>query len=288
MAKQTVLPVRAYLIHITHYDPRWVAQKEQEKPFDLKVGLEIVDAMAESQMNTLIVACSDGLKYKSHPELKRHYSVPMRVLKELAAAARARNIEVVPKLNFSQSHLHRHNDWFAPHHRLFDNDEYFRLSFEVADEILSVVGGAKFFHVGMDEDHNRSIRQYCQAIITLRKLLKKRGLRTIIWNDSANQWRAADVHKEKSLAAEKAIPKDVVQVVWDYKTVKTPILRRVVDQGFELWGAPGPTEELVTKMRQTLLRLGGKGIVLTRWIPCVQENRQTLVDGIRQFGPLCQ
>jgi len=288
MARRSILPIRGYLLHITHYDPKWVAEKDHEKPFDLDVGLELIEAMAEAELNTLIIACSDGLKYKSHPELKRPYSVPMSVLKKLATAARAKDIQVIPKLNFSQSHFHQHNHWFRPHNKLFDNEEYYRLAFEVVDEILATVGKARCFHIGMDEDHSRSIRQYCRAIVTLRRLLKKRGLRTIIWNDSANRWPAADVHKEKSLAAEKVIPRDIVQVVWDYKRVQSAILRRVRNESFELWAAPGQTPELVTKMRRALLRLDGRGVLLTRWIPCIVENRQTLLDGIRELGPLCK
>jgi len=288
MAKRPIVPIRGYLLHITHYDPRWVAAKAHEKPFDLDVGLELIEAMAEVELNTLIIACSDGLKYKSHPELKRPYSVPMSVLKKLAAAARARNIEVIPKLNFSQSHFHQHNHWFRPHNWLFDSQEYYRLALEVIDEILAAVGNARYFHIGMDEDHNRSIRQYCRAIVALRRLLKKRRLRTIIWNDSANKFPSMEVHREKSLAAEEAIPRDIVQVVWDYKRVRPAVLRRVRNQGFELWAAPGRTPELVTKTRRALLRLDGRGILLTRWMPCIAQNRRTLLDDIRELGPLCK
>ncbi|HUT25551.1 MAG TPA: hypothetical protein VM492_14490, partial [Sumerlaeia bacterium] len=107
MANKEEIAVRGFLIHITHYDPRWVERKPREKPFDLDIGLEVVDAMAEVGMNLLAIDCADGVRYKSHPELTRHYSVPMGHLKKLVARARKHGIEVAPKLNFSHSHINQ-------------------------------------------------------------------------------------------------------------------------------------------------------------------------------------
>ena len=58
--KSKVLPIRGFLIHVTHYDGKWIADKPKEKPFDLKLGLDIVDAMAEADMNLLVIATSKG------------------------------------------------------------------------------------------------------------------------------------------------------------------------------------------------------------------------------------
>ena len=287
MTKQRTLPVRGFLLHITHYDPVWAANKETEKPFDLHVGLELIDAMAEAGLNLLGIDCADGLKYESHPELSRHYSVPMSALRELVERAVAHEIEVMPKLNFAQSALHQHNHWFRPHNRLFDSEEYWQLAFELIDEILDVVKPPRFFHVGMDEDHWRSYRQYVEAIKTLQSGLKERGVRAVIWNDSACAWPAAEIHGEKSLAAEKDISRDVVQALWDYGGVKLDILRRIRQEGFELWGAPGSGPERVEKMRDALSDCGGSGILLTCWRPCVQENRDAMLNLIRTCGPVC-
>jgi len=288
MAVEKTLPVRGFLLHITHYDPVWAENKEAEKPFDLNVGLQLIDAMYQAGLNLLVIDCADGLKYESHPELARHYSVPMSTLRELAKRAASHGIEVMPKLNFAQSALHQHNHWFRPHNRLFDSEEYWKLAFEVVDEILDVVKPQRFFHIGMDEDHWRSYRQYVEAIKTLHRGLKERGLRAVIWNDSACEWPAAEIHRAKSLAAEKAIPRDVVQVLWDYGGVKPDILRRIREEGFELWGAPGGKPEQVEKMRDALLACGGTGILLTRWTPCVAANRESLLDLILTCGPPCQ
>jgi len=95
--------VRGFLIHISHYDPQWCKVKAREKPFDLDLGLEIVDTMWEVGLNLLVIDCADGVRYKSHPELARKYTVPMSHLGKLVNRAQEKGIEVVPKLNFSQS-----------------------------------------------------------------------------------------------------------------------------------------------------------------------------------------
>ncbi|MHB9131390.1 MAG: hypothetical protein ACYDBB_09910 [Armatimonadota bacterium] len=280
------LPIRGYLIHMTHYDPVWVERKAQEKPFDLEVGLEIVETLADIGFNMLIVACSDGVQYAGHPELARHYTVPMSDLETLVTRARACGLEIVPKLNFSQSAVHQHNHWFRPHHDLFDTDEYWQKGFEVIDEIIGVCKPERFFHIGMDEDHQRSYSQYAKAICTLHDGLAQRGLRTIIWNDSECDWPAADIHKEKSLFAEERIPTDVVELLWNYWDIRSQALPRLRDRGFEVWLAPGGDAEHAKGWRQALLERDGAGMVVTHWTPCIQENRQQLLDRITTLGPI--
>jgi hypothetical protein len=112
--------VRAYLLHLTHYDPSWCRRKAWERPFSLRLALEAVDAMAAAGYTTLVVDCEDAVRYESHPELARPYTAPMRDLATLARHAHQRGLDVVPKINFSQSHWHCHNHWFRPHHLLFE------------------------------------------------------------------------------------------------------------------------------------------------------------------------
>jgi hypothetical protein len=286
MSAARAVPIRGYLIHITHYDPSWVKRKARERPFDLGVGLEMVEAMADAGLNLLVVDCADGVTYKSHPELKRSYSVPMAHVRRLAAQARKHDIEVVPKLNFAQSALHQHNHWFRPYHRLFDSEEYWRRAFRLADELIQACEPPRFFHIGMDEDHDRSHAQYAAAICTLRDGLRERGLRAVMWKDQQS-YSAADVHAEKSRAAEARIPRDVVQVVWHYHTVLTDVVRRLRRKGFDVWGAPGRDPDQVRGWRDAILRYGGTGLLLTRWVPCRPGNRAELLRQIRTLGPIC-
>jgi hypothetical protein len=260
MGRTHKIPVRAFLMHITHYDPKWFREKPREKPFDLKLGLEVIDELAKHKFNTLIIDCEDGVIFKSHPELARHYSVPMGVLKRLVLRAHSYGMDVIPKTNFSRSRIHKHNHWMNPHSsRHFDTPQYWETAFELIDELIKVCRPKRFYHIGMDEDHDRTFHQYFNAILTLHEGLRKRGLRPVIWNDTAHGGIAL-IHARKSRAAERVIPHDVVQVVWDYSRPQGKIVKRLVDAGFDVWGAPGwPQAKKARLWREALKSHGGKG-----------------------------
>ena len=285
-------PVLGYLLHLTHYDPKWILTKSREKSFDPEVAREIIDALAAQGFNTLLLGVSDGVRYRSHPELKKRYSVPMNQLVELAGYARARGLDIVPKLNFSRSPTNCHNHWMrAPGeawHEHFDDAHYWKTAFEIIDEVIDACRPARFFHVGMDEDHERSARQYCDALATLRTGLRKRKLRTVSWSDSALDYASGQVYREKSEFAEAGnVPRDIVRIVWNYWAVPEKEMKKVSAQGMELWGAPGwNSTDQASKFRESLFRAGGSGLVMTRWIPCRKRNRRTILDLIERFGPI--
>ncbi len=285
MAKKDIIPIRGYLLHLTHYDPRWYKRKSREKPFNLNLGLEIIDVLAQVGFNLLVIDCADAVKYKSHPELARRYTVPMSHLKKLVNRARKHGMEVVPKLNFSCSRYHRHNHWFRPYNKLMDNDDYWRAAFELIDELIKTCRPRHYFHIGMDEDHERTHTQYIDAIMRLRYGLRRRGLRPLIWNDSSHRGLAL-VHAKKSLAAEKKIPKDIAQVVWDYRSAQSKHVYRLTREGFEVWGAPGQDAQQVFQWKQTILHHEGKGLLMTTWIPCRLSNRSKLLQLIWTVGPI--
>lgn len=286
-AEEREVPIRGFLIHITHYDPRWCKFKSEEKPFDLEVGLEIVKEISRVGMNLLVIDCADGVEYKSHPELARKYTIPMDYVERLVNKAREEGIEVVPKLNFSQSAYHKHNHWFRPHNALFDNHEYWRIAFEIIDELIQICRPTRYFHIGMDEDHDRAYSQYIEAIITLHEGLKERELRPMVWNDSACKLREQQIFVEKSLAAEKKIPRDIVQIVWDYTDVQPEIIRRLSERGFEVWAAPGREDSRqVLGWKQAVLDHGGEGLLMTTWLPSNRSTLPKILHLIRRFGPI--
>jgi hypothetical protein len=269
----------------------WWKRKARENPFDLDLALEIVDALAEEGFNLLAIDCADAVKYRSHPDLARRYTVPMSHLDRLASAARARGLDVVPKLNFSRSQLHHHNDWMlAPGetwHAHFDDAAYWERAFDLIDELIAVCQPKRYFHVGMDEDHDRSLAQYAEAIRVLHAGLKQRKLRTLIWNDTGIEYASGLVHAERSRAAEEVIPRQIIQVLWRYDAVPTAGVQRLRQLGFELWGAPGRRNPAqVRAFRDAVIRHGGKGLLMTAWIPCRKPNRRALLTGIHAMGPI--
>ncbi len=283
---------RGMLIHVTHLAPGgWIERKDTEEPFDLAVALDLLPLMADSGMNLLVVDIEDGVIYKSDPELTRHYSVPIEQMRTLADAARDHGMDVVPKLNFSKSGRNLHDKWMMPHWHhvswLKGIDTYFRVAEDLIAELTEVMGPRQFFHIGMDEDHYRSMPQYVDAIHRLQASVTKQGLRTIIWNDSCHDQpnMVAQVHAEKSVAAESLISKDIVHILWDYFGAHPDKVKRVASHGFEVWGAPGTTPDRVAAWRRAVEGNGGNGLLLTRWSKCSEKNRQMLTDLLKEVGP---
>ncbi len=299
------IETRGFLMHVSHYDPSWCARKDREEPFDLDVGKRVVEAMAEQGMNLLVVDCADGVRYRSHPELERHYTVPMEMLRELADCAHERGIDVAPKLNFAKSGRNRHDMWMAPHSDLVawrsGLEKYWQVAKDLIAELVEtcrpgrdVPSGhcrpgehpGRYFHVGMDEDHYRSLPQFVQDIVKLRGLVSEHDLTTVIWSDSCYDYveTGAQVHALKCLAAEPLLPTDLVQVLWDYDHAHPAGVRRRAEGGFTVWAAPGHTPEKVAEWRKAVVENGGSGLLMTCWIKCCRRNEDKLLGLVRGVG----
>ena len=284
------VPIRAFLLHVAFWGIR---KRPWEKPFDLDVAMEVVEALAEEQFTHVVIDCADGVRYRSHPELTRKNTAPMEHLVALAARARTLGLDVIPKLNFAQSRWHRHNDWMlGPEEgwrQHFDDEQYFEKAFDLIDELIEVCEPKRYFHIGMDEDHDRAYSQFVDAIKVMRAGLRKRKLRTIIWNDAGAGpgWNIAVHHREKSLAAEQALPKDVVHVLWQYRSVPTADIERVTGLGFPLWGAPGVRDlTQIAAFRDAVIDAGGRGLLMSTWLRTRPRTRKELLDRIRAVGPV--
>jgi hypothetical protein len=282
---------RGMLIHVTHIDPAWLPNKDREGPFDLAVALDLLPIMASQGMNTLIVDIEDGVEYTSHPEMKRSYSVPIEQMRILADGARGLGMDVIPKLNFSKSGRNLHDMWMKPHWDhvswLKDMDQYYAVAKDVIAELTEVMEPARFFHIGMDEDHYRSVEQYVDTIETLRSMVAGLGLRTVVWNDSCHYMKTkiAQVHADKCRTAEEHISKDIVHILWDYGRAHPEIVKRVSGRGFEVWAAPGQTPEMVAQWRQALEEGGGSGLIMTHWVKCDAAHKDILVNLLNTAGP---
>jgi hypothetical protein len=285
----SVLEHRGYLLHLTHYDPPHVAGKAREAGWEPAVARRVVDAAAEAGFNLLLVGVSDGIEYASHPELKRHYSRPGEELRALADYARERGLEVGAKLNLSESEINCHSHWMrAPGEAWydhFDDDYYWRTAFECIDEVIGLCRPERFFHVGMDEDHNRSCRQFVAAVRRLDAGVQERGLTTLTWSDSGIDYASGDVYVEKSERAEADPELDVVRVLWHYRLVPEAAARRIREEGKRLWCAPGWRDlAQAGRFRDLTKELGGEGILMTNWQVANGENEADLLGRIREAG----
>jgi len=281
--------VKGLLLHMTHYDPKWVKNKESEKLFSVSAGIEILEKMKESGFNMVILDIEDGVIYSSHPELTRHYSVPMDDLKQFAAKAHELGIEFVPKLNFSRSGRNLHDKWLSPHWSPLNfvsvRKEYRQTATDVIDEIIEVCKPQNYFHIGMDEDHHRSVSQYVETITFFHDYLQERGLKTVVWNDTSYENRdvIAQVHADKMRAAESQIPKDIVHIVWDYDLVHEGLIKRLSDYAFDVWIAPGGNKERIEQWKKVMEAEGGDGFLFTNWTKCSDENKERLLNQVEQL-----
>ncbi|GAG05318.1 unnamed protein product, partial [marine sediment metagenome] len=207
-------PLRALLIHMSHYDPRWCSWKRKEKPIDMDVAGNVIREAARARFNAIMIDVADGVIYRTHPELKRRYSVPMASLRKLVRLAESLGMEIIPKLNFSKSfHRHHHNKWMRPYNKLSDNDEYYRHAFALMVELVRVTR-PRYFHIGMDEDNEHTLKSYVSKVTALRNWLKDREIRTVQWVDLGKLWQPEVERKMR--AAVGRLPKDVMLTYWAY------------------------------------------------------------------------
>jgi len=288
------LKVLGLLTHITHYDPKWVPRKPEEGPFSLETGIRILEAMQKNGLNTIVVDIADGVIYESHPELQRHYSVPIGQLARFAGAAHDHGIDFVPKLNFAKSGRNLHDMWMKPHwsqrNFLRGRNEYWRVAGELIDELVSVCSPQHYFHIGMDEDHLRSVNQFVDAIQILTDKISAHNLRPVMWNDTCYENRnvIAQVHADKCRAAEPRIPKSVIQVLWDYDLVHHGIIERLAREEFDVWVAPGRDSGMIQQWKDLLSSEGGphgQGLLMSNWRKCNEENEPETINMINTFGP---
>jgi hypothetical protein len=170
-------------------------------------------------------------------------------------------------------------------HENFDTPAYWRRAFGIIDELIHECRPERFFHIGMDEEEHRSYTQYVQAIRTLCSGLRRRGLKTVMWNDSAISRAAGSLFVEKARYAEQRVPRGVVQVLWNYHLVPRQDIRRIRARGLPLWGAPGRGDVRQARaFRDDVLRNGGVGLLMTTWMPCRRSTRTQLLASVRAMG----
>ena len=95
-----------------------------------------------------------------------------------------------------------------PHSRWFDSDTYWEIGFELVDELISACKPERYFHIGMDEDTDRSHRRCAAAVCTLAEGVEARKLQAVMWKDidiiTPGMWEAPG---EKSKAARRPRPR---------------------------------------------------------------------------------
>jgi hypothetical protein len=196
----------------------------------------------------------------------------------------------VPKLNFSKSARNRHDEWMQPHASplvfTWTIDRYWDVAADLIKELVEVCRPETFFHIGMDEDHSRSLDQFVDAIERLRGIVAKQGLKTMIWSDAAHDSmdEIAQVHAQKCKAAEPLLSTDITQVLWHYRKHCPDDVARLRQRGFDVWAAPGQTAPLVADWKDAVEKCGGNGLLMTQWLKCSGKNEAAMLKLIRELG----
>ncbi|MBA4389173.1 MAG: hypothetical protein C0404_14465 [Verrucomicrobia bacterium] len=287
---------KAFLLHLTHYDPVWLKTKDTEKRFDRKTAEALIHTAAESGFNMLIIDIKDAVLYKSLPHLKKRYTVPMRELKELTSLGRKLGLEVVPKLNFSKSPEHRHSHWLWAEQCPPDSPASWKDALKAIDEIIGVMKPG-FLHVGMDEDDTRSPDEYKRALHFLYRQLKKRNLHMMMWADCGHRWRPAE--RWKVVPAIETLPRDVILMPWSYDHPLEDWTRKFMRWGFEVIGAASCIKPKKARKKHSLLKntrewmatiekTRALGIIVTQWTQCSRENAANMLKALRSCKRLLQ
>ena len=288
------VPLRAHLIHLTHYDSRWRDLRWCARPFDMDVARRVVAELGKLRYNYVVIDVGDAVRFRSNPKLARSWSAPMRRYVEIVRLARSLGMGVIPKFNFAKSprgkwRSNDHNGWFRPYDRLRDDEEYFGRAFGLIDELISADKPA-YFHIGMDEDFERTLPQYVRCIKILRRGLTARGIKTMRWVDLEKRWqpRRDQIKHEKAI---ELLPKDIVNVVWGY--VEHEPFRwvgRLRKKGYNVMGGSGgngargiQAERLlaVRALTREVVKHDATGMLSTAWLPLRRHWEKTILDVAR-------
>lgn len=273
-----------------------------ELELDQKMWDDAISTMSEEGCNLVVIDLGDAVRYESHPEIavKKAWSVE-RLYKELERM-RGLGLEPIPKLNFSAGH----DTWMGDYSRMVSTDEYYQFCTEIINEVSSIFGHPRFFHLGMDEEssshqqHNKVVVQrlndaWWKDFLFLNDAVEKNGSRSWIWPDYM-LWNSQEIKNKPDQFFQK-MPKSVVQGNWYYKEVfneedtAVKAYRELNANGYDQIPT-GSYHNYNTDSIGATVAFGKKnisdshllGFLQTFWRPTIEENRDRIIGGIKLLG----
>lgn len=176
---------------------------------------KMIEQMANSGLNMVVIDLGDGVQYESHPEIGVKNAWTPQHLKRKLKQMRSVGIEPIPKLNFSAGH----KTWLGPHRFSISSDTYYTVCRNLIDEVVDIFDSPRFLHLGMDEEtcshqatnHHAVVRKgelWWHDFYYLVDQVERNNVRSWIWSD--NVWRNKDEFLRK-------MPKSVIQSNWNYE-----------------------------------------------------------------------
>jgi len=190
----------------------------------------MIQTLAKFKINTILIEYGDRFPYKRHPLIVSSNTLTISEIKNLYKLAKENFIEVIPLLQ-SFGHLDYLLD-VKKYSYLNEGDnkggrqicpshpDSLKIFIEMAEEIISLSKGIRYFHIGGDETRYLGVCPKCRKraevigkgglyIEHINKVcgwIKKKGLRPIIWDDMICTFPET-IDK---------LDKDAVIMYWDY------------------------------------------------------------------------
>jgi hypothetical protein len=230
--------------------------------------------LSAAGVNVVIAEVDYGYEFQSHPEVRSEGYVTRAQARELAAAAHAQGIRLIPQLNcLGHQSWSKHTLPLLARHPEFDEtpgqfpenkDIYCRswcpqnpqvnpFVFALIDELIDGFQ-ADGFHVGMDEVFiiaspycprcrgGDPAKLFAKAVNDLREhIVRERKLEMLMWGDrlldsSTMHYSEWESSKNGTAGAIDLVPKDIVLCDWHYeKQDQYPSVPYLLDKGFRVW-----------------------------------------------------
>jgi len=236
--------------------------------------LEALPDLAAIGVNVLVVEVNYNFDFKSHPELRPDHFVTQARATELAGAARALGIRLIPQLNClghqswgktTDPLLSKYPQFDETPGQFSDNKDIYcrswcpqhpdlnRVVFALIDELIDAFQ-ADAFHVGMDEvfiiasEHCPRCRGgdpaklFAKAVNDLHgHIVGRRKIEMLMWGDRLLDAKAMGYSRWEAATNGTAraidlVPKDIIVCDWHYgKAASYPSVPCLLDKGFRVW-----------------------------------------------------
>ena len=272
---------------------------------------KVTEHAAAQGLNMIVVDLGEGLQYPSHPELAIEGSWSPEKMRAEIRRLNALGVEVIPKLNFSNTH----NGWMKDYRHMISSAPYYQMCADVIADVTEIFGHPRFFHIGYDEETASFQRNFNYQMLRVgenwwRDFLyiigevERNGARPWVWSDYC--WHHPDYYER--------CPKSVIQQNWYYdeqyggfdpETNETSDRARLVafrkldEVGFDQvpcgtnWvgsgrrrlgvGADDVIGKLVATCRETISKEHLYGFLMAPWKSCTPEGTPDQLHGIDLF-----
>jgi Glycosyl hydrolase family 20, catalytic domain len=250
-------------VHLMAHNDQQVQQLQESLPKLAAVGV-----------NVIVLEVNYAFDFQSHPELRSGPGITKTSAKQLASAARAQGIRLIPQLNcLGHQSWSKNTAVLLTHYPQFDetpgqypenkgiycrswcpqNPDVNPVVFALIDELIDAFD-ADAFHVGMDEvfliasEHCPRCRGgdpgklFAKAVNDLhRHIVGQRKLEMLMWSDrllpaDTLKYSEWEAAKNHTEGAVELLPKDIIMCDWHYeKRADYPSVPYFLQRGFRVW-----------------------------------------------------